>query len=417
MTLLLLLTLFTVQADTLRLDALYRAAEANAPRRQELALQEAITALKVRNLDARYLPSVALGGQATYQSEVATIPFSLPGERPVVISKDQYKVMFNMDQLVYDGGLVAQQKAIERAARDVAQQEVAVDLYRLRDQINAAYFGALMAQAQRASLQTLEEDLQARLGQVQARIRQGVLTASNADVLAAELIKIRQQQTDAESRRLAALDVLSERIGQALAADVVLALPPSPDAGRDLPATARPEYRLFDLTKTRLSQQEGLAARKNRPVVATFAEAAYGRPPGLNFFKNEFRPYFSLGLRVKWAFWDWRTGMREQEMLALQREVVSAQEATFTQSLNVALTQAVREIARLETLLQSDAEIIALRARIAAEAASRLENGVLTATDYLVERNAEHQARLTEQLHRIQLVQARVQHATIKGKD
>ena len=47
---------------------------------------------------------------------------------------------------------------------------------------------------------------------------------------------------------------------------------------------------------------------------------------------------------------------------------------------------------------------------------SDIDNGVITATDYLAERNAEHQARLTQALHRLQLIQAQVQYLTILGE-
>lgn len=416
MTLLLVLTLFTTAPDTLSLDACYQEAVAQYPLRQQLALQDAVTALRVENLNARYRPSLAVSGQASYQSEVPEIALNLPGAAPPSVSKDQYKVALNVDQLIYDGGLIAGQKRLERVQRDLSQQEVAVELYNLRAQVNAVFFGVLLAQAQQASLQTLEADVQARLDLIRSRVAQGVVLESNADVLAAEVIRIRQQQIEVAANRRAALASLGTLLGRPLADDVVLAVPDvtvEPTAEQ----RQRPEYEVFDLTKTRLAAQEALAARKLRPQVVSFAEAAYGRPPGLNFFRDEFRPYYSVGLRVRWSFWDWHTSRRERETLVLQQEMVEAREETFTQQIDVAVQQELHDIARLEELLESDAEIIALRERITAQAASQLENGVLTATEYLTERNAEHQARLTRDLHRIQLAQARVRHLTTIGEE
>ena len=74
-----------------------------------------------------------------------------------------------------------------------------------------------------------------------------------------------------------------------------------------------------------------------------------------------------------------------------------------------------RDIERLEANLEGDAEIIELRARVAAESRSRLDHGAITATDYLVDRNEEQRARLGREAHLIQLAQARVRLATILG--
>lgn len=414
-----LLTLTLVAAtpalpDTLDLAQCYREAEAHYPLQQHVALQEAITALRVENLDVGYLPALSLNGQAAYYSDVVDFAETLPGAALPHISQDQYKVALTVDQLVYDGGRIARQKALERAQRDLTQQEVAVSVYTLREQVNAAYFGVLLRQAQAASLETLEADIRARLDLVRSRVAQGVALAAQADVLEAERIKIRQQQAEVTANRRAALAMLGTLMGRSLGEEEALALPEVAIAEAE--ARQRPEYEVFALTKTRLAEQEKAAALKNRPRITSFAEAAFGRPTGLDFLETDFKPFYSLGLRVQWPFWDWRTSRREREALALQQQMVTAQEETFDQQITVAVQQEIRDIARLEELLQSDQEIIDLRERITAQATSQLENGVMTATDYLIERNAEHQARLTQQLHRIQLAQARVQYATTIGK-
>ena len=77
----------------------------------------------------------------------------------------------------------------------------------------------------------------------------------------------------------------------------------------------------------------------------------------------------------------------------------------------------IKDIERLQELLQRDDEIIELRNRIVAQSASQLENGVITATDYLIERNAAFRAELTKAQHHIQWVQASVQYLTTIGVD
>lgn len=415
MTLLLLLVLVTAPPDTLRLEDAYREAATHHPRQAELPLHTALADLRVHNLNTRFLPDLALRGQATYQSDVPSIPFSAPGFTPPEVSKDQYRVALGVEQLVYDGGLTAVQRALEYVQRDLARQEVAVDVYRLRDQVNAAFFGVLVQEAHAASLAVLAEDLRARRDRLAAQVEAGVGTPANVDVLSVELLRVEQQQAEAAARRRAALDVLGTLLGRPLPDDVVLVPPSLPEAAPAPDARRRPEYRAFDLRRTLLAEQARLAGRQTRPRVSAFAEAAYGRPPGNDLFENTFQPFYSLGVRMQWGFWDWRRSRRERQALSLQQQLVAAQEAAFTRQLDVAATEQRHEVARLEELLARDDEIIALRARITAEAASRLENGVITATDFLIERNAEHRARLTRDLHALQLLQARVQYMTILG--
>ncbi len=416
MTLLLVLMLFTTPPDTLRLASCYREAEAHHPLREEASLQEAIADLKVRNLNTRFLPDLSFRGQATYQSNVPVLPLSVPGASIPPISKDQYRVSFNVDQLIYDGGQTARQRALEYIQRDLAQQSVAVEVYKLRDQVNSAFFGVLMQQAQMASLAILEEDLRARRRRVEAQLTAGVGTRGNVDVLSVELLKVGQQRAEMEAKRRASLSVLGILLGRPLPDDTVLEQPVAEDLEGGGVIRQRPEFAVFSLNRALLTEQERMSARQTHPRVSSFAEAAYGRPAGLDIFENTLQPFYSLGLRLQWPFWNWHNGRRERKTLALQRQVATAREAAFTQQIDIAGQQIQSDIARLEESVERDEEIIMLRERITAQAASQLDNGVITATEYLLERNAEYQARLTKQLHALQLLQARVQYLTTTGK-
>ncbi len=67
-------------------------------------------------------------------------------------------------------------------------------------------------------------------------------------------------------------------------------------------------------------------------------------------------------------------------------------------------------------LIQKDDEIIELRRKVKEASNAQLENGVITANDYLREVNAEDQARQTRILHQTQLLQAKINYLTIQGK-
>lgn len=414
MTILLVLTLLVAPSDTLRLEACYREAAAHHPLQAEGPLHDAIARLNAEALGTRLLPDLSLRGQATYQSDVPSFPLDVPGFALPVISKDQYRVSLDVEQVLYDGGLTRGRQALEYAQRDVNRQAVAVSVYGQRARIDAAFFGVLVQQAHGASLDVLAADLRARRRHLADRVAAGLGTPDDVDRLDVELLRVAQQQAEVAARRRAALDVLGVLLGRVLPDDTVLA-PPRLDDPDGPPGRHRPEYAAFDLNRTLLRARERLAARQTRPRLSGFAEAAYGRPPGLDIFENSFQPFWSVGLRMQWGFWDWRRSRREREALTLQRQLVDAREAAFAREVDLAAAQQRQDIVRLEAVLERDDEIIRLQERLAEQAARRLENGVLTATDYLLERNAAHQARLTRALHELQLLQARVQYRTTTG--
>ncbi|MCJ7800727.1 MAG: hypothetical protein MUP82_00020, partial [Candidatus Marinimicrobia bacterium] len=83
------------------------------------------------------------------------------------------------------------------------------------------------------------------------------------------------------------------------------------------------------------------------------------------------------------------------------------QKETLEQNIRIFLKKDLAEINKYEALILKDDEVIALRENITSTFASQLDKGIITATDYLTELNAETQARLNKQLHIIQLAQAK----------
>jgi hypothetical protein len=71
---------------------------------------------------------------------------------------------------------------------------------------------------------------------------------------------------------------------------------------------------------------------------------------------------------------------------------------------------------KLNLLIAKDAEIIDLRVKVKEAAKAQLENGVITANDYLREVNAEDQGRQSLITHQVQLLQAQINYQTISGK-
>jgi hypothetical protein len=74
------------------------------------------------------------------------------------------------------------------------------------------------------------------------------------------------------------------------------------------------------------------------------------------------------------------------------------------------------EIDRLSEALRRDAEILALRTKIVEAYATQLSNGSITATDYLTERNAAHQADVQHRINKLLRLQARLSLTLVTGE-
>lgn len=405
---------------TLSLEDAVRAAAENFPRRQEQEARRELAEQRLENLGQRFRPQVEVQGRADYHSEVPAVPAGLGASPP----KDQYTLEIGTDQRLWDGGRTSQEQAVERAARDVDVEAVDVAFQDRREQIEEAYFTVLLRDAELELVSLLIVDLQSQIEIVQARIEAGVALQGDLAVLVAEFESQHQRILEALAERRAGLDLLATLTGHPLPDPVRLAIP-EPELPEDLLAAARgaelgegverPEMDQARAMQQLFQEQLALAGLAKKPTLSAFANAGVGRPPDQNFFEDEPTPYVVFGLRLRWKPLDWGVSEREQEMRRLEQQISASRLATFLQGLSAQLQQSARHIEVLRELLESDQRIVQQREVISAQAAAQLRAGVLTPTQYLLERNAEHRARLHQEQHRLRLARAGVDFLTALG--
>ncbi len=340
------------------------------------------------------------------------IPF--PGVSIEPLSKDQYKVVADVNQMIYDGGLLKQQTAVQKMNAEVEEQKIEVELYKLTDRINQLYLGILFIDEQLKQTELVKKDLQTGLKKIEAQVNGGVAFKSNLLLLRAELLKADQRIIELQSARTGLLDVLSLFTGEAYSTATVLQQPSIPVFAAEQ-TIARPELNLFQKQKALLGEQQNLIKARNLPKTSFFFQGGYGRP-GLNFLENKFATYYITGIRFNWAFGGLYTAKKEKEVIGINQQIVAVQEDVFLLNTNTQLKQQQAEIDKINQLISKDKEIIELRIKVKEAANAQLENNVITANDYLREVNAEDQARQMLIVHQLQLLQAQINYQTIKGK-
>jgi len=413
-------SLVTAQGgEGLRLGVLQHEARDADARTRELELLASQTDLRLHNLDAERLPSLTALGQTQYQSDVPSLPLILPGgQPPFAPPKFTYDASLRADERLYDPSLAAR-RDLARADLAESQARVRSSLFALRQEVNDAFFSAAILQEQIGALNASIDDLDARLRETTARVREGAALAGEAAAVEATLWRQRQQADELAATRRAALARLATLVGHPIANDAAAALPDLnaavAEARRALDSLrARPEYEQFDRTRDRVTRQQELAEAGDRPQVSAFGRAGYGRP-GLNFISDQSEVYALGGLQLQWKAWTWGTSGRERAALALQRDIVAAEERAFTSGIRRAIELDLATIDRLQNAVVADDRIVSLRDAIDQAARLRLQEGVTTAADYLDRRTELLTAQFDRARHRVELAHAQARVLTTLG--
>jgi outer membrane protein TolC len=388
------------QTASISLDTCLARAQAQYPLVRQYDLLSRSTQYALENAAKGYLPQISLQAQATYQSDVTQLPIQAPGV--TALSKDQYKVFFDVNQPLYDGGVIKKQQQIQRANAAVEAEKVTVELYKLRERVQQVFFGVLLLEEQLRQNDLLQNDIQLGIRKTTAAVEHGTAFKSNLELLQAERLKVQQRNIELQATRRAYRDMLSLLTGLTFSDNTILAIPPRQDLSASI---NRPELRLFDTQRNALDLQHKLLKAKNMPRLNLFAQGGFGRP-AFNILSNDFEAYYIGGIRLNVPISGYYTLKNERNLLYISKKQLDVQQDVFLFNTDYSLRQQNAEVQKLLDLLVVDQEIIALRQSVKTTAAVQLENGVITSSDYLREVNAEDGARQAKIVHDIQLLLA-----------
>lgn len=386
-------------------------AKQNYPLSKQKELIEKSRDYSVENASKGFLPQLNFAGQATYQSAVTELPIHIPGVSIPELNRDQYKIYGEIDQPVTDAITIRQQKDLLKASAVIEDQSLEVELYKLKDRINQLYFGALLIDEQLAQNELLKKDIENGIAKTTAAVANGISYKSNLSILKAELLKNNQHSIELKASRKAYIEMLGLFINQPLGEETQLEKPQPKILSENI---NRPELTLFDYQKKSIDIQNKLLTSKNIPHIGLFFQEGYARP-GLNFLTNSFDFYYIGGVRFSWSVSGFYTLKKERRILDINRSLIDVQKDVFMFNTGLAVKQQSDEMKKLEDLISVDTDIISLRTEVKNAANAQLENGVITANDYLREVNAEDQARQNLLLHQVQLLIAQYSYQNATG--
>ncbi|MBO4851156.1 MAG: TolC family protein [Prevotella sp.] len=389
------------------IEECWQAAERNYPLIRQYNLIEKTTELTVANIQKGWLPQVSASAQATYQNDVASFPdqfrqlYQQMGLDMKGLKKDQYRVGIDINQTVYDGGMISSQKEMAREQGMVQAAQTEVNLYQVRKRVNEMYFSLLMLDDQIQLNNDLQELLAANEKKLTSMVKNGIAAESDLKNVKAERLNVAQQGTSLQSQKRMLQTMLSTFCGM----EVKNARKPvvTETGGTN----NRPEMRLFDAQLRLADAQKKVLNAALMPKFGVFAQGFYGYP-GYNMFEDMVRHDWSLngmvGARLTWNIGALYTRKNDKAKIQLQRELTENNREVFLFNNRLEQMQENEEMERYRKMMADDEEIISLRTAVRKAAESKLSHGIIDVNDLIREINQENVAKVQQSMHEIQML-------------
>ncbi|MCD7969713.1 MAG: TolC family protein [Alistipes sp.] len=388
----------------LTIEQCYELARENYPVIARYGLINLSEDYDLSNASKAYLPQFSLSGRATYQTDVTSIPISIEGYDLPSLSKDQYQILAEVSQNIWDGGTTKANKEAIRAQADVDRSQFEVDMYAIRDRINDLFFGILLLDEQIRLTGLYIDDLEISYQLVMSYMANGVANQADVDAVRVEQLSAGQNMTELQTNRHAYVKMLSAFIGYRLEDETELVKPPVAAPPYTGLAIYRPEMDLYDAMERQVETRRLAIRAANMPQFGVFLQGGYGKP-GLNMLSDKFKTYALGGVRLSWNFGNYYT--RKNNLLKIESGLreVDVQRQTFLFNNSLQQTQLEGQYRKYREIMADDDEIIRMRANIVRASRAKLENGTIAVTDLMRDMISEQNSRVNKALHEIELLQ------------
>lgn len=357
--------------------------------------------LQQKNLKTNFLPNIKIEGQATYQSEAIELDLPIPGLVLPEVPLDQYKVYFEVNQLIYDGGQTKNYNKILSTSSTENTIKNKITQNDLEINIAKIFFYTILLDKQLQITENQLKTLNDQLKIIEVGVKNEVVLQVNYDILYVEKLKIEQKINEIIIQKNSTLKVLEYYTNLKFSENTKFVLPNLIISSENIVSS---KIELLEVQTQKLEFQNSQLSSSRLPNVYAFAQAGYGRP-GLNMLSTEFSPYFFAGLKFSWKIYDWNNTKRSKQINIVKTQMIDIEKQNITISENVQKENIISQINSLSSNIEKDKEIIIIQEKIIKTYNSQLQNGIIKSSDYIIELNKLSLAKLTLELHLIQLEQ------------
>ena len=314
----------------------------------EKSIQQAKEEIKIQQ--SGFLPSIGGAASYHYQSEIPSLelPFQLPGQGPISIEagfKNQYDLNVGVQQPIFTGfrtyhlaKAAKEQFQARLAGKQSAQNQLLLQIGQLYYTIQS---NLLQQDIIAQSIQRADDQLQKvnSLLEAQQAIPFDTLEIANRKL---------QQQIQLKNLENV-YHILLSQFNYLINIDSVRAVHKvsiesmalSLSSVGDYQKTAleqRPELAQLNFNKRAQSNQIKVFRSVLLPQVYASGSYHYARP-GVNFFKDEWMDYYTVGVNLQWSLWNWGRDYRRVKQARYEYDRLNLRD----QELVNQITQQVKE--------------------------------------------------------------------------
>ena len=392
---------FSQQVDSIELTTCVNAAIEVFQIQKSLDFNNKSVELQQQNLKTNFLPSIKLEGQATYQSEAIELNLPIPGLVMPEVPLDQYKVYFEINQLIYDGGQTNNYNKILSTTSSENIIKTQIQQKDIENNISKIFFYTILLEKQLQITENQFKTINDQLKTIEIGVKNEIVLPVNYDILYVEKLKIEQKIDEIKIQKNSTLKVLEYYTNLKFTENTKFILP-SITLTNENNNSSKTE--LLRIQSQKLELQNSQLSSSRRPNVYAFIQGGYGRP-GLNMLSSDFSPYFFTGVKFSWKIYDWNNTKRSKEMNIFKSQIIDIEQQNISISNNIQKENILSQINSFSKNIEKDKEIIKIQEKIIKTYNSQLENGIIKASDYVIELNKLTQAKLMLELHLIQLEQ------------
>lgn len=399
---------------SISLDKCLDGAEKNYSEARQKEFLNEILDLKMKNIQAYWLPKADIFAQATYQSDVISIDpgIPIPGLNFPTQPKDQYKAGVELQQIIYEGGLTRSMKRVEDASTKAQVARIDVNIYKLKEVIVELYFGIIINRSNTEILKFFLDELKDRLAKTESAVKNGIFPESALWQIQIEIHRLQQTINSQSHLEKELISKLSELTGIELVPEIQLEIPVATEISSD--TGYRPELEWFSSLQRNLDETAGLKSVSRYPKATAFAHAGYGRP-GMNMLSDEFDAYYMVGIRLGWNIYDWKQTKREHQILKIQKQIIESNKELFEQQNRIQINSELESMSLLTENLAEEKRISEFYEKLLVVSESRLNQGVIQPYEYLRDFNALMESRMKTEILEKQLLKSKIMYRYEQG--
>ncbi|MBN1272311.1 MAG: TolC family protein [Candidatus Aminicenantes bacterium] len=306
---------------------------------KNLVLEEKNSFLEKRKAEKNRLFGLELGGSYLYQSDRMEISFedfspfpgsTIPGQNITAGTFHNFDVKMSLVQPLFTGNILKNMVASQEIQTVIAQKQTYLQKLEIAGQIKTSYFRYRLLMDQKGILEALLKKLEIHHQKLLDFYRENLIRKS--DLLETEA-QIQEQKINLEDLENT---IIAEKIHfeNLCGLDVEEISDNYKETARDfrealsLFETRHPVLKTLDEQVKLIDIKKQIISGRYLPQVAGFAEVHFGKP-GIDYFKNEWSPYFIGGINVNFKLFDGKQKKIDLEILAHSQEKIKNQQADF----------------------------------------------------------------------------------------